>query len=176
MIDIFILIILVWALFNGWSNGFVKEIVSTIGFLVGLLIAATCYSTLGEYLAVNGTETNMVTSIIAFLLLWIVVPIVLGFVANLLTKALKGMRLGIPNSILGAAVSLVKYGVLMSCVLNVMQALGIMNEEKAGESKLVSPVTKVVGSFFPEDTVSVSGDAAQTKSDTVWIDMTPKKK
>lgn len=176
MIDIFIIIILIWALFNGWSNGFVKELVSTVGILVGLLIAATCYSTLGEYLAVNGTETNMVTSIIAFLLLWIVVPIVLGLVANLLTKALKGMQLGTPNSILGAIVSLIKYGVLMSCVLNVMEALGIMNQEKAAESTLVTPVTKVVSSFFPEDTTTVSDDAMQTKSDTVWVDVSQKKK
>ena len=58
-------------------------------FLVGLFVAATCYKTFGQYLAVNGSEANMLTSIIAFLLLWVIVPIVLGLVANILTKALK---------------------------------------------------------------------------------------
>ena len=129
MIDLFILVLMIWAAFNGWRNGFIKEVVSSVGFLAGLLIAATCYSTFGEYLAVTGTESNMFTSVVAFFLLWIVVPIVLGLVANILTKALKGMQLGLPNSILGALVSLVKYVVLISCVLNVMQALHILNEE-----------------------------------------------
>ena len=144
MIDLFILVLMIWAAFNGWRNGFIKEVVSSVGFLAGLLIAATCYSTFGEYLAVTGTETNMFTSVVAFFLLWIVVPIVLGLVANILTKALKGMQLGLPNSILGALVSLVKYVVLISCVLNVMQALHILNEEKTVDSKLYAPVTGVL--------------------------------
>ncbi len=174
MIDIFIVVLLGWAAFSGWRNGFVKELLSSAGFLVGLLVAATCYSYLGKYLAVDGTESNMMTSVIAFFLLWIIVPITLGLVANVLTKAVKGMRLGMPNSMLGAAVSFLKFFLLLSCVLNVMEALHIMNAEKTASSRLYRPVTESLRLFFP----SQDGDAAQdegTKSDTVWVDMTKKK-
>lgn len=176
MIDLFILIVVVWALFNGWKTGLIKEVTSTIGTLVGLFIAATCYSIFGEYLAVDGSETNMVTSIIAFFLLWIVVPIVLGFVANVVTKSLKGMQLGMPNSILGALVSVLKYILILSCVLNVMQSLNILNTEKAESSRLLSPVTGAVKVFFPKDSTAVSSpDTTQTATpDTVWVDMTKK--
>lgn len=173
MIDLFILVLMIWAAFNGWRNGFIKEVVSSVGFLAGLLIAATCYSTFGEYLAVTGTETNMFTSVVAFFLLWIVVPIVLGLVANILTKALKGMQLGLPNSILGALVSLVKYVVLISCVLNVMQALHILNEEKTVDSKLYAPVTGVLQWLWENhDTLMPADEADTLKNDTVWVDMT----
>lgn len=50
MIDAFIIIVFLWSVFNGWRTGFIKEITSTLGILVGLLIAATCYSTFGKYL------------------------------------------------------------------------------------------------------------------------------
>lgn len=177
MVDIFIIVVLVWALFSGWRAGLLKEVTSGIGVLVGLLVAATCYSTFGKYLAVNGTETNMVTSIIAFLLLWIIVPIALGFVANVLTKSLKGMNLGMPNSMLGALVSLIKYVVVLSCVFNVMQGLGILNAEKAKDSKLLNPVTMALGMFFDNDkdceyapnTTEEATDAA--KPDTVWVNL-----
>ena len=173
MIDLFILVLMIWAAFNGWRNGFIKEVVSSVGFLAGLLIAATCYSTFGEYLAVTGTESNMFTSVVAFFLLWIVVPIVLGLVANILTKALKGMQLGLPNSILGARVSLVKYVVLISCVLNVMQALHILNEEKTEDSKLYAPVTGVLQWLWENHGTLMPADEADTlKNDTVWVDMT----
>lgn len=173
MIDLFILVLMIWAAFNGWRNGFIKEVVSSVGFLAGLLIAATCYSTFGEYLAVTGTESNMFTSVVAFFLLWIVVPIVLGLVANILTKALKGMQLGLPNSILGALVSLVKYVVLISCVLNVMQALHILNEEKTEDSKLYAPVTGVLQWLWENHGTLMTADEADTlKNDTVWVDMT----
>lgn len=178
MIDIFILVVVLWAIFNGWKTGFVKEITSTVGTLVGLLIAATCYSAFGEYLAVNGSETNMVTSIIAFMLLWIVVPIVLGFAANVVTRSLKGMQLGMPNSILGALISVVKYLIILSCVLNVMQSLNILNIEKAKESRLLPPITGALQTFFPNDTAKVStSDTTRTaKPDTIWVDMTKKQK
>ena len=173
MIDLFILVLMIWAAFNGWRNGFIKEVVSSVGFLAGLLIAATCYSTFGEYLAVTGTESNMFTSVVAFFLLWIVVPIVLGLVANILTKALKGMQLGLPNSILGTLVSLVKYVVLISCVLNVMQALHILNEEKTEDSKLYAPVTGVLQWLWENHGTLMPADEADTlKNDTVWVDMT----
>ena len=173
MIDLFILVLMIWAAFNGWRNGFIKEVVSSVGFLAGLLIAATCYSTFGEYLAVTGTESNMFTSVVAFFLLWIVVPIVLGLVANILTKALKGMQLGLPNSILGALVSLVKYVVLISCVLNVMQAVHILNEEKTVDSKLYAPVTGVLQWLWENHGTLMPADEADTlKNDTVWVDMT----
>lgn len=175
MIDIFILVLIVWAAFSGWRHGFVKEVISTVGFLAGLLIAATCYGAFGEYLAVDGSESNMFTSVVAFFLLWIVVPIVLGLVANVLTQALKGMKLGTPNSILGAAVSVAKYFILVSCVLNVMDALHIMNEDKRESSRLYAPVTGALQLFFPTDsTAAASFDEGELKADTVWIDMQPK--
>lgn len=178
MLDIFIIVVLLWALFSGWRAGFIKEVASMVGALVGLLVAATCYSSFGEYLAVNGSETNMVTSVIAFFLLWIFVPIVLGYVANVLTKSLKGMKLGMPNSILGALVSALKYLIILSCVLNVMQSLHILNEEKAQESTLLSPVTGALRMCFDNDSTQVdqpttANDSTNIdeKPDTVWVNM-----
>lgn len=169
MIDLFILILLVWAAFSGWRAGFLKEVVSTFGFIVGLFVAATCYKHFGEYLAINGTPTNEVTSLIAFFLLWIIVPIVLGLVANMLTTTLKGMKLGMPNSMLGAGVSVIKFLILISCVLNVMEFLHIMDEKKVSESRLYEPVSGALSTFFPEDSVRKGIDYLKEKSDTVWI-------
>ena len=170
MIDLFILILLVWAAFSGWRSGFFKEVVSTFGFVIGLFVAATCYRSFGEYLAVNGTETNMMTSLIAFFLLWIIIPIVLGLVATMLTKALKGMKLGIPNSMLGAAVSVVKFLILISCVLNVMSFLHIMDEKKVEESHLYEPVSGALRTFFPKDSVRKGINyLKEAQSDTLWV-------
>ena len=139
-LDIFIGIILIFALVRGLMNGFVKELASTIGFLLGLFVAATCYQTLGEYLTVDGSEVNMFTSIVAFLLLWIIVPIVFGLLATLITKALDLTALGIANRIGGGILSMAKYLVLLSCVLNVMVSLNILNNERTEGSVMLEPV------------------------------------
>ena len=101
-LDIFICIILLWAVISGWRNGFVKEAFSTVGIIIGLLLAGLAYLYFGgDFLAIEGSETNMVLSIGAFILLWICLPLFLGLIANILTKAIKGMSLGVVNSLLG---------------------------------------------------------------------------
>ena len=108
-LDIFICVIIGFALVRGFLNGFIKEVASAVGFLLGLLVAITCYEQFGEYLKVDGTEVNMFTSIVAFLLLWIIVPIIFGLLATLLTKALDLTALGIANRIGGGLLSIAKF-------------------------------------------------------------------
>lgn len=175
MLDIFIIVVVLWAFFSGWRNGLLKELSSSLGFLVGLFIAASCYSTFGEYLAVNGTESNMITSIGAFFILWIIVPIALGLAANIMTKVVNHLHLGALNRIGGSAVSLVKFTVLLSCILSVMNALGILNEERTKESSLYLPikgvVSSVIDSVIDDDVRPMEQvDQPATAGDTVWIE------
>lgn len=180
MLDIFIIVVVIWALYSGWRNGLVKEIASFGGYLFGLFIAATCYSTFGEYLAVNGTESNMLTSIVAFFILWVITPIALGLAANVFTKVLRSLHLGGLNSLAGAGMSLVKFTVLLSCVLSVMSALHILNEERTESSVLYEPVKSVLGKTIdwvmedPSETPQSEYDNT-VDGDTVWIDVPQKK-
>ncbi len=43
-IDFVILLLVIWALYKGWRQGFLKEIISMVGFVVGLFVAAGLYS------------------------------------------------------------------------------------------------------------------------------------
>lgn len=180
MLDLFIVIVVLWALYSGWRNGLLREIASGIGFFVGLVVAATCYSSFGKYLAVNGSETNMVTSIVAFFILWIIVPIALGMVAVILSKILDAIYLGVANRAAGAAVSLLKFGILLSCALSVMSALGILNEERT-ESSVVYPVAKgfagdvinwVIGDAKAVSNGAESGGEVEAQGDSIhWIEV-----
>ena len=142
-LDIFICVIIGFALVRGFLNGFIKEVASAVGLLLGLLVALTCYEQFGEYLKVDGTEVNMFTSIVAFLLLWIIVPIIFGLLATLLTKALDLTALGIANRIGGGLLSIAKFVVLISCLLNVMMSLRILNNERTEGSILFEPVVSI---------------------------------
>lgn len=179
-LDIFLVVVFIWAVYQGWTQGFLKEIISAIGFLVGLFVAATCYSTLGEYLTDNNTHVSTATNVIAFFILWIIVPIALGFVANMLTKALKGMKLGIPNSLLGAIVSVVKYTILLSCIFFMMDAVGILNTSQVEKSMTYNPSKKIVEgvlkNVLPADSTKADNGIQPASSDTTWIDVSKKEK
>lgn len=187
MLDIFILIVIAWSLYNGWRAGFIRELLSTAGLLVGLFGASIAYSAFGETLAIaTGSKVNMVTNIIAFFLLWIIIPLALGFAATLLTKVLRTLHLGTINSAAGAGVSLLKYVILLSCLLTAMHSLGILHQERVEKSVLYRPVSGVlswaVDAVFDNGeqdaahsagtsgtAASSSPDAGAASSDTVWV-------
>lgn len=146
-IDLFVLLVLLWAFFQGWRAGFIKQLASLGGFVVGLVIAGTLYSTLGDYLAPHlGTHLG-VARFLAFILLWIVVPILLGFVATLFTRAMKG-AIGLPNRLLGAALSVFKFVLLLSCLFNVMGFLNLISDQKQAQSISYRPVKGAVSALF----------------------------
>lgn len=172
-IDLFICILMVWAIYNGWRNGFVKEVFSTLGVIAGLIFSAVIYMLIGnDYLAVNGTETNMVLSIGAFFILWIFIPLIFGFIANMITVAVKGLKLGLPNSLLGMLFSVLKFAILMSCVLNMMSRLGIIDEEKKADSHFYEPALSLLP-FIDQETGMT--DSLKAKTDTIWVNLTQPK-
>lgn len=183
MLDLFIIVVILWSLYNGWRAGFIREALSTTGLLTGLLGASFVYSALGDTLVIaTGNPINMVTNIIAFFLLWIIIPLVLGFAATLLTKMLGKLHLGSINSAAGAALSFIKYLCLLSCILTAMHSLGILNEERVQKSVCYPPVSGVlswaVDAVFSNNkgpahsTQHTTSDASETDnnaSDTVWV-------
>ena len=190
MLDLFILVIIGWSLYNGWRAGLVREILSTAGILVGLFGASLAYTVFGETLAVaTGRQVNMVTNIFAFFLLWIIIPLALGFAATLLTRVLRTLQLGSINAAAGAGLSLIKYVILLSCLLTAMHSLGILNEERVEKSVLYRPVSGVlswaVDAVFNKDEdahkvthrngsgahndADDNTDSDSDQSDTVWV-------
>lgn len=172
-VDIFLVVVLIWAVVNGWRNGFMRELVSGFGWLVGLFVAAACYHYLGDYLTVSGSTLNMTTGIVAFLLLWIVIPIVLGLAAGVLHKVLKMLYLGIFDSVAGACVSVLKFVVLLSCAFNVMEHLGIMNQTQTATSKLYVPVRDALSIAFGDmqEAPQKQHGANTLQNDTVWVEL-----
>lgn len=184
MLDLFIIVVILWSLYNGWRAGFIREALSTIGLLTGLLGASFVYSALGDTLVIaTGNQVNMVTNIIAFFLLWIIIPLVLGFAATLLTKMLGKLHLGSLNSAAGAALSFIKYLCLLSCILTAMHSLDILNEERVQKSVCYPPVSGVlswtVDAVFAERNDASTDSSHQrttssnakdnNASDTVWV-------
>ena len=183
-IDFIIILTLVWGAYRGWKNGLLKEVVSMLGFFVGLFIAYELYGVFGEWLAPhlsgNVSVGRVFGRVLAFIILWVVVPIVLGLVATVLTKTLKGLRLGFPNSMLGLLVGALKFYILLSFVFGAIDALHILSQEKKDASLLYNTVALAGDQVFHHDNQARPADDAQqgdsVQSDTTWIEIHHDKK
>ena len=110
-IDIIILAMIGVGVIMGLIKGFVKQMASIVGLIAGLLMARALFGIVAERLApVLGTT---VAQVLAFILIWIAVPLGFAFVASLLTKALDAVHLGWLNRWLGSGLGALKYMILI---------------------------------------------------------------
>ena len=149
IIDWIILILLLLGVFRGWRTGLVKQIISIGGLVAGLLIAKLCYAMAGDALAPHLGNQTTLAQILAFILIWIAVPAILGLLGELVTTVLdKLFVLGTVNSVLGALLGLIKFQLLIGFLIWVLSATKIIGEATMQQSVLCKPLKAVPEALY----------------------------
>ena len=91
--DILIYIVLSVGAIIGFKQGASKQVANFLGVALGLLIAATLYHQFGDFLADKTGASIGFGRLIAFILIVLVVPIALGWIAAFLTEFFKKIKL-----------------------------------------------------------------------------------
>ncbi len=147
-LDIVILIILAVGLWQGISDGFAKSLCSFAGFVVGLVAAYMFYSTVGAKLAPHLDCPPGVVSVVAFLLIWIAVPVALNFAGTIVTKFFEMLMLGGVNKLAGGALGVIKYFLGATLVVYVLVLTGLLSKETTDQSFFGSMMVAFVESFM----------------------------
>lgn len=148
VLDILILAVFGLGLVKGAMSGLIRQVVSIAGFFAGLFVAFMLYSALGDWLAPRIGSDATFGRVLAFILIWIVVPTGLALLAGLLTRALRVAKLGGLNRLGGALLGGLKYLVFLSCVLNVSLRLYWIPGSARENSRLCIPVSTVSVRLF----------------------------
>ena len=152
-IDIIILIIIGAGAIVGFMKGFIRPLASILGLIVGLLAAKALYTTLAEKLCPTVTDSMTVAQVLAFIIIWIAVPLIFLLVASLLTKAMKAVSLDWLNRWLGCVLGALKFLLLTSLVICLIEFMDgdnkLISATKKSESLLYYPIETFAGIFFP---------------------------
>lgn len=146
--DILFLIVLALGAWRGWSNGLLKEVLGLIGVFVGFYVAYLLYEQVGCQLAPRLGTSPSVASIIAFALIWMGVPLLLGLVGSLLTKLLEWVGLEGFNNLGGVLISLIKFWLILGAFANVLSITHLVNEETQQQSILFEPLKQSTSIAF----------------------------
>lgn len=153
MIDILIIAAFGAGAVIGFMKGFIKQLASILGLIVGLLAAKALYATLAEKLCPAVTDSMTWAQILAFVLIWIAVPLAFTLAASVLTKALEAMSLGWLNRLLGGGLGALKYLLLVSLLIGMIEFVDeedrLISKTKKRESVLYYPMKSFAGIFFP---------------------------
>ena len=146
--DIVFLLVLIAGAWKGWSNGLLKEVLGLVGVFVGLYLARLLYEQVGDQIAPQIGCSPTVGGIIAFVLIWMGVPILMSILGSLLTKLLDLMGIGSVNRLGGILVSILKYGLLLGALCNILAITHLVTEEAQQSSTLFGPLKQATSLAF----------------------------
>lgn len=152
-IDIIILIAIGAGAIRGFMKGFIRQLTSILGLIAGLLAAKALYASLAEKLCPVVTDSMTVAQVLSFIIIWIAVPLIFTVVASVLTKAMEVISLGWLNRFLGAGLGALKFLLLASLLICVIEFIDsdnhLINKTKKDASVLYYPIEAFAGIFFP---------------------------
>lgn len=152
-IDIIILVIVAAGTVIGFIKGFIRQLATILGLIVGLLAAKALYTSLAEKLCPTLTDSMTAAQIVSFIAIWIAVPILFTLIALLLTKLMDVIYLGWLNRLLGGVLGAVKFLLLISLFIGVLEFVDsdnkLIEKTKKRESLLYYPMKAFAGIFIP---------------------------
>ena len=153
VLDWIIIVIVAVGAILGFMKGAIKQVATIVGLVVGLLLARALFSQLGERLAVELGTTVSVAQVIAFFMIWILVPVGVLLLASMFTRALEVVHLGIVNRLLGALLGALKYAFIVSLAVSFLEYIDskneLINRTVKQSSLLYYPVKELSGLFIP---------------------------
>jgi membrane protein required for colicin V production len=128
-IDIFFVILMVLAIFKGYSRGFVVALFSILAFIAGIAAAMKLSATVANYLGNNEVIGKQWLPVISFLLVFVVVVLLVRLGASVIEKTMQLAMLGWVNKIAGIILYVVLYIVLLSVVIFYANQVKLINDE-----------------------------------------------
>ncbi len=143
VIDIILILLLAYALFEGFREGLVVQGCSFVGIAIGIWYGARHGDSLAKFLQIDGEYSSVWGFVIAIILAIIVVTI--G--AQVARRVLQMAGLGVLDRVLGMALSLFKMVIILSLLLSafsfVNKNIEIISSNTLAKSQLYRPIVNV---------------------------------
>lgn len=153
-IDIIIVILLVPAVFQGLTKGFMSQAIALVSVIAGAWLAFHFSEKICGFIAPYlGEISPTVLHIVGFVLIFTLVVFLLYLVGGLLKKIIKFAMLGWIDKLLGIILALLKISFVIGILIILFNSLnntyGWVDEAKLSESILYGPFKDAAYKVFP---------------------------
>jgi membrane protein required for colicin V production len=145
-IDIVFLVLMVLAIFKGYSRGFIVALFSVIAFIAGIAAAMKLSALVANYLGRNVHMAKQWLPVISFLIVFIAVALLIRLCARIIEKTIQLAMLGWVNRIAGIILYILLYSVLLSVLIFYAEQVKIVSAQTLSESK-TWPFIQPLGPF-----------------------------
>jgi membrane protein required for colicin V production len=164
-LDIVILVILAGGLLSGFKNGFVGEVASLAGLVLGLWGAIKFSWWTADLLEGAGLSFSLMP-VISFIITFIIIAVVMQILGGIVSSLLKAIALNWINRLAGIVAGVFKAALFVSVILLILDVVSdrhpIIPEEARKASVLYEPVSEIVPTLLPFLHLEELGKAAKS--------------
>lgn len=151
-LDIVIILILAGGLASGYKNGFVGELASLAGLVLGIWGAIKFSWWTADLLEGFGLKFSLMP-VISFIVTFLIITIIMQIIAGIVSKLLEAISLNWINRIAGIFAGVFKAAIFLSVILLVLDAISdrhpVIPEAAKSKSLLYEPVSEIVPTLLP---------------------------
>jgi membrane protein required for colicin V production len=152
-IDLFLIIIFIWAAIRGFTRGLIMQLTTLIALIFGIYFSIWFSGYLSAIIQnKNGTEGGYLP-IIYFAITFLIILIIIYLIGKLIGRLVEAIGLGPVNRLLGVLFGIIKYAILISAILTILNAFNnrfrFLPENRIKESHLYRPLSALVPALFP---------------------------
>ncbi len=152
-IDMFFLVLLIWAVYRGYSRGFMMQLTAVAALLAGIFLAVKLSGWVSDllenYLNIHPDSIYLVSLSLTFILVFMGVHMLGDIIENRVETG----SLSFLNRILGIIFSVFKVvlicGVILAYVNRFDLRVRILPEKSREQSLFYEPLTKMATTIFP---------------------------
>ncbi|MEA3505449.1 MAG: CvpA family protein [Bacteroidota bacterium] len=153
ILDIFIGVPIIWMAYRGFSKGFIIEITTLIGLVVGIYAAIHFSYFTTDILKDFFTLEKKYMSILSFAVTFIAVVILIVFTGRILEKFVSIIALGLIDKIIGGLFGIIKAALIVSVLLFIITSFDtkhkIISEKTKANSVFFEPVASIIPTILP---------------------------
>ncbi len=127
IIDFILIILLFFSVIAGYKDGFVKELASLAGLVLGIYAAIHFSDVTADFIREFLNISGKYVPIFAFILTMVVVILLMAAIAKIFESVLETIMLGFLNKIAGAVFGLLKGMLILSLLIMLLGFLNVEN-------------------------------------------------
>jgi len=152
-IDIVLLIPLLFAAYKGFSKGIISQAAALAALILGIIGAIRFSDVTADFLVEEFSMQSDYLAIISFAVTFIIIVILVHFIARIVNRLIKAVALGFLNRLMGMFFSVLKVSFIISIILVLFIQLNLnlkfIPKEKTEESVLFEPLAEFAPMVFP---------------------------
>ena len=153
-VDIVIAIPLLWGLYRGIVKGVVLMAASIVSLFLGVYCAIRFSNFIGDYINGMLSSPKEYIPLVAFCITFLATVLGVYLLGKFIERALTFAMLGWLNKLLGGLLGILKWAILMSISLFVLNSMGgksdLLKPETTEKSLLYEPIKKIFPLILPE--------------------------